>query len=313
MKTIQELTQELNQTLETSISLFEKRQGLRFDWLHTISLEIEQLEDPKPKEIKTAQEETENKIDDAELRPMNHIRQSIANSPEKYKMSPTQNKTKPAPCTPIQTGTRLVKSEAQFNTPIPNSPGFKFVDDDMLDDDSSDCSLDINEDEDDDAVFGSQSPYTLSSSVKELTLTAHSFREQWQEIVDEKKREVPTPQKPFKFAFEEDQALPSGYQISDDSEEAEFDDEEEIYQRNPIEIHGKLIPAWARGDMLEKHLQRQSRIDPDTIFPDMPQELNLEEIFNMKNPKWNIRQDSNVWDEEDRISLCETRKPKQLQ
>ena len=47
MKTIQELTFELNQTLSKSITLFEKRQGLRFDWLKTITIEIEQLEDAK--------------------------------------------------------------------------------------------------------------------------------------------------------------------------------------------------------------------------------------------------------------------------
>ena len=312
MKTIQELTNELNHTLETSISLFDKRQGLRFDWLRTISLEVEQLEDPKLSNNNSEDETENNKEEEDQSKPMSHIRQSIANSPEKYKLA-KQEKQNENIGTPINTmSQRLSRSECQFNTPIPNSPGFKFVDDDILaNDSSSESSVELNNEYDDDSMYESQSPYTLSASVKELTLTAHSFREQWREIVDEKKKGNSTPQKPFKFGFEEEnEVIPDQYQISDDSEEAEFDDEDEIYQRNPIEIHGKLIPAWARGEMLEKNLQRQSKIDPDTIFPDIPQDLNLEEIFNVKNPKWNVRHESDVWENETRISLTETRKPK---
>lgn len=309
MKTIQELADDLNQALSSSFSLFDKRQGLRFDWLRTIELEIDQIE-----ETKNAQETEEES-----QKPIRHIRESIANSPEKYKIEKSEQIEEKEEeiefnndDIPVPKLSSIAASTSALSTPIPKSPGFKFVDDDCLlesssSDDDNDDSVEIDEDEK--GELCSRSPFNLSNSLKELTSTANSFKEQWMEMLNEKKQEeLETPKKPVKFAFEEDEPMTNCYKISDDDEEAEFDDEDEIYERNPIEIHGKLIPNWARGEMLEKGLQRQSKIDPNTVFTGFPTEISLEEVFGIKNPKWNVRQESDIW-EESRISLCETKKP----
>ena len=55
---------------------FDIRQGLRFDWLRTIELEIDQIE-----EANNPQETEEE-----DQKPIRHIRESIANSPEKYNL-----------------------------------------------------------------------------------------------------------------------------------------------------------------------------------------------------------------------------------
>lgn len=287
---------------------FDIRQGLRFDWLRTIELEIDQIE-----EANNPQETEEE-----DQKPIRHIRESIANSPEKYKVEKEENNEEKESeieynndDIPVPKFSHIAASTSALTTTIPNSPGFKFVDDDcLLESSSSDDDGSVEIDEDEKGELCSQSPFNLSSSLKELTSTANSFKEQWMEMLNEKKQEeLETPKKPVKFAFEEDEPMSNCYKMSDDEEETEFDDDDEIYERNPIEIHGKLIPNWARGEMLQKGLQRQSKIDPSTIFTGFPTEISLEEVFGTRNPKWNIRQESDVW-EDTRISLCETKKPR---
>ena len=147
MKTIQELANYLNQTLYSSFSLFDKRQRLRFDWLRTIELEIDQIE------------ETNNiqKTEEDDQKPIYHIRESIANSPEKYKIEKEENIEEKEneiefnnDDIPVPKFTRIAASTSALTTSIPNSPGFKFVDDDcLLESSSSDDYDSVEIDEDD--------------------------------------------------------------------------------------------------------------------------------------------------------------------
>jgi hypothetical protein len=99
----------------------------------------------------------------------------------------------------------------------------------------------------------------------------------------------------FRFDDSESREAPAtAYDISDDSECGD-DQDEEIYERNPIEIHGKMIPHWARGEKLLRQLKRQRRTDPDTIFAGFTAECPLALIFNSQKPRWENRMDSGWW------------------
>lgn len=180
-----------------------------------------------------------------------------------------------------------------------SSNGIKFVEEDsMLMDSSSMMSSEANveEDESEDPV-----PFTVSGSMRELTQSASSFREKWIEMLHQKKAATNIPKKPFKFAFDDiDEEMPENYQISDDSDRENEDDDDDIemYERNPVEIHGKTIPVWARGDQLLKQLKRQQRIDPDSIFLGFTADCPLTELFGTNKARWVNRQDSG-WCEAD--------------
>ena len=119
-------------------------------------------------------------------------------------------------------------------------------------------------------------------------------------MLHQKKAATNIPKKPFKFAFDDiDEGMPENYQISDDSDrENDDDDDMEMYERNPVEIHGKTIPVWARGDQLLKQLKRQQRIDPDSIFLGFTADCPLTELFGTSKARWVNRQDSG-WCEAD--------------
>ena len=142
-------------------------------------------------------------------------------------------------------------------------------------------------------------PFTVSGSMRELTQSAASFREKWREMLQVKKAATNLPKKQAVFAFEEDEGIPDGYKISDDDDMSDEDDD--IYEANPVEIHGKMIPIWARGDQLLKILRKQKRIDPDSIFAGYSMDCSLPEIFNTQKPRWEQRNDSGWWDS-DRVT-----------
>ena len=171
----------------------------------------------------------------------------------------------------------------------------KFVDDDSLLLNGSGEEDEAEPDENREPI-----PFTVNGSMRELTQSAASFREKWKEMLQMKKASTNVPKKQAAiFAFEDDDGVPDGYQISDDDESRDEDDD--IYERNPVEIHGKMIPIWARGDQLLRQLRRQKRIDPDSIFSGFTADCSLPEIFNVQKPKWEKRSDSGWWDS-DRVT-----------
>ena len=187
-------------------------------------------------------------------------------------------------------------------SPCFSNSSIRFVDDNCLID-SSDSSSDDDFTNDDSVPI----PFTVSGSMSELTQSASTFRERWMEMIHQKKAATNVPKKPFRFAFEDEEVKePEAYAISDDSDE-EPEDDEEIYERNPVEIHGKMIPAWARGELLLKQLKRQQRIDPDSIFSGFTADIPMEEVFNSHKPRWDNRSDSGWWDA-DRVTEEEVAK-----
>lgn len=178
------------------------------------------------------------------------------------------------------------------------SNSMKFVEDDsLLIESSSTISSESQmeeEDNEDELV-----PFTVAGSMRELTQSASSFREKWMEMLHQKKAATIIPKKPFKFAFDDyDEGMSENYQMSEDGED---DEDEAMYERNPVEIHGKMIPLWARGDQLLHQLKRQQRIDPDSIFMGFTADCPLQELFGTNKARWANRQDSGWWDN-DRIT-----------
>jgi hypothetical protein len=70
---------------------------------------------------------------------------------------------------------------------------------------------------------------------------------------------------PFSISLQ-DIPIPSEYPLTDDEDAPPTIADEEIYDVNPFEIHGKIIPLWARQEQVEKNLRNQARLNPDLIF-----------------------------------------------
>ncbi|EAY08664.1 hypothetical protein TVAG_079220 [Trichomonas vaginalis G3] len=280
-----------------TINNYKKQEEVHFDWLNTISFQLN-LFSSTSSALNSNSSQDSKEIENP--KPIGELRKSI-NKPAPIIVSPKENTDNEqislASTKTIQQGSHLpVQSSPCFATQNLNSSTMRFVCDDSLLASSSsddDISIDDNDDENDSPP---NSPFTLGGSLKELTQSAYSFREAWKEMCIEKKQESTPRKKSFKFAFEDIEEPAEVYQMSDDCEDDdEFDDDEEMYERNPIEIHGKSIPNWARGEQLEKQLKKQYLIDPDEIFFDFPMECNLEEIFGTQNQKWAKRNESGYW------------------
>jgi hypothetical protein len=102
---------------------------------------------------------------------------------------------------------------------------------------------------------------------------------------------------PIAFQFddaESREALSTAYDISDDSACGD-DQDDEIYERDPIKIHGKVVPHWARSEKLLQHLKRQRNIDADTIFGGFTAECSLALIFDRRKARWENRMGSGWW------------------
>jgi hypothetical protein len=83
----------------------------------------------------------------------------------------------------------------------------------------------------------------------------------------------------FPIAFD-DVGIPMEYEMSDDGDGLWSGiRDEEVYQANPFEIHGKIIPLWARREMIAKEMQNQRRRNGDAIFRTLPKVCSLELIF----------------------------------
>lgn len=169
----------------------------------------------------------------------------------------------------------------------------KFVDKDSLlsISQSSDSCVDDFYTENDDqyrmcqSLPSKETPLTISCNITELTQSVSSFQEKWQEMVEEKKRSSLLPKPPVGSLFTFDDA-PESYQMTDSDEKDEFffsDEDDEIHEEDPLEIHGKMIPSWARKEKVEEQLINQQKEDPDKIFTEMPKHCVLSHIFEFSN------------------------------
>ena len=125
----------------------------------------------------------------------------------------------------------------------------------------------------------------VSNMLSQVSSSAAQFREKWKESVHEKNLESMA-------------GLPSeevkSYQMSDHDDDE--DDDLEMFETDPAQVHGKVVPSWARAENLEKQLRKQKQIDPDTIFPDFSLTCTLSDVFNVNNPRWTTRNESQMWD-----------------
>lgn len=80
------------------------------------------------------------------------------------------------------------------------------------------------------------------------------------------------------------------YEMSDHS----GSDSDEEQQQNS---RGKKIPAWARDPLLASELKAQIEVDPDTIFPQLPDTCDLSTIFKnfRQNERFRKRYSSGNW------------------
>jgi hypothetical protein len=83
----------------------------------------------------------------------------------------------------------------------------------------------------------------------------------------------------FPFVFEEI-PIPVEYEMSDDEVVCSplFQDEE-MYQNNPFEIHGKVIPLWARQENVQKQLNNQKFVNGDVLFHSVSKTFVPETVF----------------------------------
>jgi hypothetical protein len=244
----------------------------QFNWLQSLSSQIDQWQSPVI--APEAQVLRSREVETAEIK---------SSEPEE-----------PIPLREFCTMDSASQPESALSTCefIASSPGVRFVADESLLRNSSDSGLECGDEAEDSS---SAVPFTVAGSMRELTQSASSFRERWHEMLRVKKAEPKVSMKPVALTFDDNEdEIMSGYQISDDSDHGDCYDE--IYERNPVEIHGKMIPFWARGDQLLKQLRRQKRIDPDSVFSGFTPDCPLPEIFSDQKPRWENRNDSGWWD-----------------
>ncbi|EAY17016.1 hypothetical protein TVAG_296950 [Trichomonas vaginalis G3] len=292
MHSINTIISDLDHLLNLTFSNYKRQEEVHFDWLNTISFQLNLFSSSASSFNSNSSLDSK----DNDERPIGELRNSI-NSPIKSELKHSLNNSKSSIERNNQNSNSNVSRDQESSCLSTNSlstSSIKFIcDDSILIETSSD---DDNTLENNELYSPPASPFALSGSVEELTQSAYSFREAWKEKLNEKKQEVKIKKTSFKFAFEEAEEESENYQMSDDCDEGnEFEDEYEMYERNPIEIHGKTIPHWARGEQLEKELKKQYHINPDEIFFDFPMECNLEEIFDRTNQKWAKRNESGYW------------------
>lgn len=306
MINIQQTYRKLGDLLKKEKASFELSQKMQFDWLQSIEAQLDLFDTPsKPLAHRLSFEDppqNKHQIENSHLMPKgndennpNSINQNESNLQSTDKSELLEENDNESESTSTLSNLPMNNNQSA-TTPCFSNSSMRFVDDQSL-------LLESSDDEDESEIDnGPPIPFTLSNSVSELTQSASSFREKWLEMLHQKKASTSIPKKPFKFAFEDEEvSMPDAYQISDSEDETPEDDEE-IYDANPIEIHGKAIPSWARGDLLLKQLKKQQRIDPDSIFSEFTADsLDLPAVFNEHKAKWENRSDSGCW-EHDRVT-----------
>lgn len=321
MSRIQQSVNELNKIYEQQHASFEMLQRLQFDWLQGIAFQLDLFSGPSTQDgLQT--DSPLVKRNSIELRPISpQVEKAPTQLPSSLSVPITppreiQLSASPLPHVQESKIEASVSSESETETSTSanislnsinrcqtapvfgaadlNTSTVRFVDDDslLLDSDDTEPSSDIESSE--------PLSFNVQGSLQDLTQSASNFREKWREMLDMKKSATFNPKNAPIFAFDDDDGVPESYKISD-SEGEDSEDDDDIYERNPVEIHGKMIPIWARGDQLFRQLKRQQRTDPDSIFCGFTADCNLPDIFNAQKPRWEQRQDSGWWDS-DRVT-----------
>lgn len=257
---IQETVRSLNQTLDQHMSIFQTHQSLHFDWLDSVKFQL-------------------HFYDDAE-------RDSEPSIPKPTFSSvqiPAETTYKPAsPLVTIGEQEKIRKSFApkpicrSVTSPvITSTTTVRFVDDSsmLLD------TISTSSDDEEDSTTSSRIPFTVSGSYSQLSESANSFNAHWQEILEIKRAQTSVSPLMPALVFEDDEVgIPTEYQMTDDEDIPTFQDDE-IYDRNPFEIHGKVVPLWARQDELEEKLKEQTVDIGDAVFKSMSKTVLVSKIF----------------------------------
>ena len=324
---IEETIENLQKTLNQQYSIFKIHQDLHFDWLQSVKFQLTMYDESQ---CDINMHKSEPNTDADEITHNQNIQQK--NILDSYKKQIDDDYSNPSPLVPrsplpplppkkmsklpltphrpkeIQTQPNLpLNFSRSYTSPSLNlntSPSIKFVDNDSLLSTSassfnSDSGFDGGNDDNETNISLSQTinkPYTMSGFFRELSLSASSFNQHWHEMVEEKKRQTLTP-KAHGALFEFDR-VPDSYQITDSDDEDQFSfssDDEEIHDEDPFEIHGKMIPMWARLNNVNKQLKKQQRCNPDEIFEGMPKHCFISQIFGVdKRPSLSTE---DTWDE----------------
>jgi hypothetical protein len=154
----------------------------------------------------------------------------------------------------------------------------KFVDDSSLLDDSSSDSEEVVVTQ----VRNRAISPIIARSYSEMARSASSFRAQWQNMICEQKSRSMAHEIRMELSHA---ILPCDYPMTDDEDLAPVASDDEMYDFDPIEIHGKTVPLWCHREELERILRKQQNADTDAIFEGVAKRCSLESVFQC--PVWN--------------------------
>ena len=263
MTNIADTVNDLESALAQQISIFTNHQNMHLDWLRSVKFQLDVYSD---KSINLQESRSAPEIDSDQEKQQKEV---LSACQSQISASSKVHLQSDADQEPARTIMRCSTSPALLK------PHVRFVDDtSMLD------SMSVSETDSSDGDDECEIPFTASGAYSELTQSATSFHAQWQEMLEMKKAQTVTRDAPFKFSFEERPASPIEYEISDD-EDIGWGSDDEIYEKNPFEIHGKVIPMWARQEQVLKRLRQQKDegINGDDVFADTLKECALTRIF----------------------------------
>lgn len=326
--TIQEKQRRLLELLEKEMDSYDITQKIQFDWLANIKAQLDLFDDDLLGDEEPELPESpivRTKIEVESPRPSTPVKEipapQVADEPApKARLTTIAEQTRPEVASPMAmpmsaplgrcaTAPIMLLQDHDEDEFASGNSTVRFIDGDSL--------LDSSSDSDDCAGIS-----LTSGSMKELTMSAASFRMKWQEMLDVKKACTNQPVKQtMRFGFESDgfyqyDGDPEVYPMTDDEEDKYNKDKVdfEIYEANPRWIHGKRIPSWARGRKLTNQMKLQKAMtkeDIDAIFCGFTADCSLPEIFKTHKPRWDRRNDSGWWDETS-VPQEETEKIKNL-
>ena len=278
MSNIGDTIKDLNDTLSQQMVIFTNHQNMHFDWLQSVKFQLDVYSD---KSISLQDSRSAPEIDNEQKKQQNEVlaaKQSQITTNSRIQFPD-------APATPPRSIMRCCTSPSLLK------PRVRFVDDTSMLDSMSVSETDYSDYDEDECEI----PFSTSGAYSELTQSATSFHAQWQEMLEMKKAQTVTSDAPFKFSFEERPPAPIEYEITDD-EDMEWGSDDEIYEKNPFEIHGKVIPMWARQDRLMKTLreQKDAGLNGDDVFADTLKTCTLTRIFGAPPRRISTENDPNL-------------------
>lgn len=268
MNQVSKIANDLNNLLQLTASNFKCQEDVHFDWLRSISAQLDFFDDnlatlnskkhmyksPKPVRKQPGRLGKEN---------INTTQLSVSESKTVVNKIP------------------YPKNSIKKHTPKHSNTKIKFCGFDSL----------INSPSEDDLLFN-------SSTYKSCAYESSSYQDSFSVNSRSSLKERSSSSSLRDFELNNMPTMNDYYEISDD-EGSMLVNDDEIYQNNPIEIHGKFVPLWARKENLIPQLRGQSKVNPDTIFIHFPKTCDLSIIFNNIKPEALQRSDSDIWDRDD--------------